>query len=181
MIGLLDSSIKLVSQTDLKKVIAYCTIFEMNSVLFIIFLYGLSSQYIILYFSILHTTFSFMFFFLSDIIYKRFGTRSIKSISNIYENYKYISIFIIISILLFNGVPFTLKFNIEFFFLLKLNSLNFFLSLLFIISNIIFLISFNKIFFSLIFGNYNFFLKKNDLSKLECVILMILYTLLLFI
>lgn len=152
-LGILDVTVKLFSQIDVKKIVANCTVFEMN-IIMINFLYLNTSSYLFLiYFSCLHTMLSFLFFFSVECIYKRYNTRSIYGITNILNNYPILAIFIVINVLLFNGLPLTLKFNLEIILILKLLNHNFIYLFIFLLIQIIFIIFFTKNFFSIIFLN----------------------------
>ena len=178
IMGVFDSSLKFWGQVDLKKLVAYCTIQEMN-LIFLGLLWG--THKLIIYtnfFCITHALLSTIFFFLVDIIYKRFSTRSIYSISGIISTYPIMSICLIFSCINYNGFPFTLKFFVEIFFFLFLldNNLFIFIVLVFIL-NWLGTISFTYLWFRTLFGinitNY----KQNsiDLTKKELNILLITF------
>lgn len=150
-IGLIDSSIKIYSQVDLKKIVAYCTVFEMNLLLTNFFFLSYYSYLFLIYFSILHTFLSFYFFFCVDCLNKRFNTRSIISINNLLNLYPNLALFLIIGVFIFNGIPLTLKFNLELIYFEKILNFNFFYFLLFFIVQVLCIIFFTKNFFSVLF------------------------------
>lgn len=154
-IGILDSSVKLFAQVDLKKIVAYCTIFEMNIILSNFFFFSYYSYLFFIYFSILHTLLSFFFFFSVDCIYRRFNTRSIQGVNNLLNYYPNFAIFLIIGVMMFNGIPLTLKFNLELVFFAKILNYSFLYFFVFIIIQVIAIIFFTKNFFSILFFSTN--------------------------
>jgi NADH:ubiquinone oxidoreductase subunit 4 (subunit M) len=172
-LGVLDSAVKLLAQVDIKKVVAYCTIFEMNIILVNFFFFSYYSYLFFLYFSILHTLLSFFFFFLVDCIYKRYNNRCILGVNNLLNFYPNLSFFLIVGVLLFNGIPLTLKFNLELIFFEKLLNFNSVFFLMFILIQIFGIIFFSKIFFSILFFST---VQKNtvDLGMKEILIFCIL-------
>ena len=180
MVSILDITIKLLSQTDFKKIIAYCTIFEMNIILFNIFFFNFNVVIYIVLFCILHTTLSCIFFLINDFIYKRYNTRCILNIGGLINNCNNFSILLITSVILFNGVPFTLKFNLEFSIFLKLSNFDIILFLIFSITQIVFIIFFTKIIYSIVFNN-NSYSKIVDISFNEVLLILINFIVLLLI
>lgn len=165
-VGLVDASLKIAYQTDMKRVVATCTVFEMNIILLNFLFLSISSHVFTIYFCILHTFLSFLFFYLTDCIYRRSGTRSFQSIGNFINTYPVLSLFLITCLLLFNGIPFTLKFYLEIIFFLKILNLNILFFLIFTLIQIFFIIFFSKLFLLTLFTD-----KKSliffDLKKYE--------------
>ena len=115
IIGVIDSSLKMWGQTDIKKLVAYCTIQEMNLIL-LMFLLGDSSSTICgIVFSAAHAFLSAFMFYLVDCIYRRFHSRSIYSVQGLLQVVPNLGIFIIIMCVLYAGLPGTIKFSCEFF------------------------------------------------------------------
>jgi NADH-quinone oxidoreductase subunit M len=162
VLGVIDASIKFFSQVDIKKIVAYCTIFEMNIMLLILLFLTYNSYLFLIYFCILHTLLSFYFFFLVDCIFKRFNTRSIFGINNIINLFPNLAIFTIVGVLLFNGLPLTLKFNLELVLIQKLLNFNFLYFFIFFFIQIFAIIFITKNFFIIIFSSNS----KTQLSDL---------------
>ena len=81
--GIFDSSLKMWGQNDLKKLVAYCTIQEMN-IIFLAFCFGEINLIICgILFCMIHAFLSSLMFFIVDCIYKRFHTRNIVEITGI--------------------------------------------------------------------------------------------------
>jgi len=176
IIGIIDVSIKINNQIDFKKIVAFCTIFEMNIILFNLIFLNYLSTFFIFYFCVLHTSLSFLFFFLSDIFYKKFNTRCINSLYGLNNNYLITSLVFTLSVIFFNGLPMTLKFSLELIMLSKLINLNVLLFIVILTSQLIFLIFFNKIMYCVLFGlNSFYFLKKskNDISLFELFLIIL--------
>lgn len=152
-LGIIDITIKLQQQVDFKKVVAYCTIFEMNIILLSIFFYNYNTIIFYLLFCILHTTLSNVFFTLSDFVYKRYNTRNVYGVGSLFNNNPLLSLTFLLSILLFNGLPLTLKFSMEMSIFLKIVNTDFILFFLFYFIQIIFSIFFTKINYQLLFQN----------------------------
>ena len=101
-------------QTDLKKLVAYCTIQEMNFI-FLLLVFGDSFlKEISFLFCITHAILSSLMFYIVDCIYRRFHSRSIFQINGIFIYTPNLAIFIFIMCIFFAGLPGTLKFSVEF-------------------------------------------------------------------
>lgn len=152
VIGLLDAATKVFFQKDLKKIVAFSTIFEMNQLVLLFFLCSLTSLSVINYFVLFHTFISAAFFLITDVFYNQYKTRSIHLIKGASEINYIFSILVTVCVLFFIGLPLTPKFNIEVYFFSKLLDLHFGV-LAFIVSVFfVFYFVFVKIFFSLFFG-----------------------------
>lgn len=156
IIGVIDSSFKMWGQIDLKKLVAYCTIQEM-SLLYLVFVWG--DSYCIAGGFLLCLTHSFLsplMFFLVDCVQKRYKSRLITEVSGVINRTPNLGIMIIIMVVLYSGIPFSLKFLSEIYIfsgLLEAMPMTFFF--LIFSANFIGLIGFSKIWFNLIFGYSN--------------------------
>ena len=181
MLGFLDSSFKFWTQSDIKKLVAYCTVQEMNLIM-ILFIFGntnLLSTGIL--FVVTHALLSGLMFYVVDCVYRRFGSRSIVEVHGILNLCPNLAVIIILMQLCFVGLPGTVKFLVEFNLVTGLlwsfPRTTIFLMLI----NIIGVIGFSKIWFNLIFG----IKKKNttvfiDLTYLELTICLSLIVLQVF-
>lgn len=151
--GIIDSSLKMWGQTDLKKLVAYATIQEMN-LIFLVFTWGDSNG--ILYgilFCFTHAFLSAIMFFLVDCIYRRFHTRSIIELHGIFHLCPVLAVSIFFMLVLFSGLPGTMKFISEFYVYLSLfeaTPILCFFTMFFV--NFIGLVGFSKAWFNSIFG-----------------------------
>jgi len=105
----------MLAQTDLKKLVAYCTIQEMNLIT-IFFLKGDSS--IVFYgflFNFTHAFLSTLMFYLVECIYVRYYSRSVFSVKGIFFTFNKLSVYIIFMTIIFSGIPGTFKFICEFY------------------------------------------------------------------
>lgn len=143
--GVIDSSLKMWGQTDLKKLVAYGTIQEMN-IIYLTFCWG--DSYAVLggmLFSLTHAFLSTLMFFLVDCIYRRFHTRSIVEINGILHVAPNLGVSILFMLIFFSGIPGTIKFICEFYIfngLLEISpSLCF---ILMFIANVVGLVGFSK-------------------------------------
>lgn len=182
--GVLDSSLKMWGQTDLKKLIAYGTIQEMN-LIYLVFCWGDSNSILIgILFSATHAFLSALMFFIVDCLYRRFHTRSLVEVNGILHVTPNLGISIIFMCVFFAGLPGTIKFISEFYLfsgLLESSALVCFF--LMFIANVLGLIGFSKCWFNAIFGlNKNYFkVLPMDLTYKEIgIICFCLYFLLFF-
>ena len=155
VMSLIDVSFKSFNQNDFKKLIAYATIFEMNLSMLMLIFFSKNSLLLFFYFLVFHALLSGLFFFYSDIFYKFFNTRIVSSIKNLQQISFVVSLFFFSSILIFVGLPLTIKFFLEIHFLLKLVSYDFSITLLILITFMLFNVNFLKFFFHIFFSNLN--------------------------
>lgn len=113
LIGILESSFKMWTQTDFKKLIAFATIQEMNLILYLLINYQNMLDYSLILFILIHGWLSTLMFFLVDVIQKKTSSRNIVEISGLAYNFPEIKRLIWFIILLFSGFPLTVKFIIE--------------------------------------------------------------------
>ncbi len=182
--GVLDSSLKMWGQTDLKKLIAYGTIQEMN-LIYLVFCWGDSNSIIVgILFSATHAFLSGLMFFIVDCLYRRYHTRSLVEVNGILHINPNLGISIILMCVFFAGLPGTIKFISEFYlFSGLLESSLFICFFLMFIANVLGLIGFSKCWFNAIFGlNKNYFkVIPMDLTFKELgIIIFCLYFLLFF-
>lgn len=112
-IGVIDASLKMWAQVDLKKLVAYGTVQEMNLILIGFSLGTASAVKATSLFILAHTILSTMFFLLSDSLYRRFGARNTSSVRGVLQTAPTLGYTIFVCCLLFAGLPFTLKFLVE--------------------------------------------------------------------
>lgn len=172
ILGILESSLKMWVQSDLKKLVAYATIQEMNMILLSLVLFQASNLGIIAIFTLMHGTLSALLFFIVDIINKRTRTRNIHNLSGVSTLFPQLSVFTWLSLLNFFGFPFTIKFFLEWQLLaLLLSYFGVFAAITF--AFILFLgnVGFAKAWFSLLYGTPNINLRQlsfsTDLSSSE--------------
>jgi NADH-quinone oxidoreductase subunit M len=100
---------------DLKKLVAYGTVQEMN-LIYIAFLWGDAGAFIGgILFCITHAFLSSLMFFLVDCIQKRYNTRIVSEISGILHTTPNLGLSILFMHILYSGLPGTLKFLSEFY------------------------------------------------------------------
>ncbi len=113
IIGVVEASIKMWTQTDFKKLIAFATIQEMNLILFLLVNYQNLLDYSLLLFILIHGWLSTLMFFLVDIIQKKTFSRSVLSVNGLAYNFPELKLIVWFVILMFSGFPLTVKFLIE--------------------------------------------------------------------
>lgn len=183
ILGVLDSSLKMWGQTDLKKLVAYGTIQEMN-LIFIVFLWG-DTKAIVggIIFTVVHAFLSALMFFLVDCIYRRYESRSIIEVNGILQHTPNLGLNIVFMIIFFSGLPGTLKFVVEFFIFSGFMEISFSMcAIVLLVANVLGLIGFCKPWFNVLFG-INLKKRKSqilDLTRKELIILFIIFSSLLF-
>lgn len=154
LIGILQSSFKFWFQSDLKKIIAYATVQEMNIIFFILNFFDQKYLYIVIIFIISHGFISSFMFYVVELIYRRFLTRNCNIINNLWFNTPILAKIIFLKLLIFIGLPGFGKFTIEVIFYMFCFSLNFWLCIFFfIIINLIGIIGYSKIWLNVIFSS----------------------------
>lgn len=152
-LGAVDASFKMWGQSDLKKLVAYCTIQEMNLIL-IVFLWGDSFISICgFFFSAVHAFLSSLMFYLVDCVYRRYHARSVFAVSGIFTLFPNLGFLIFLMVVFFGGLPGTVKFVCEFYIFNVVLSSSF-LSCIFLMFTLNFfgLVGFSKCWFNAIFG-----------------------------
>lgn len=180
-IGAIDASLKMWGQSDIKKLVAYCTIQEMNLILLMLLLGDSTASLCAIIFSAAHAFLSSLMFFLVDCIYRRFHSRSVYNINGLLHVTPNLGISIILMCVLYSGLPGTIKFSCEFFIFSTLFESSWISCLiLMLVVNVFGLIGFSKPWFNLIFGlsNYTVSQKVLDLSWKELYV--VFYTFFLF-
>ena len=154
IVGVLDSTLKFAHQIDLKKLVAYTTVQEMNMILLIMFV-GLNLYLpLVLLFIITHTILSSLFFYIVDVIYKNHLTRVSSAVFGVKQLNYVFGVFLLFSVFFYLGFPYTVKFFIEIKLFLILYNYNKFIfyTILFIV-NWVGSVVFGKIWFNVIYLN----------------------------
>lgn len=153
VVGVIDASLKMWGQTDLKKLVAYGTIQEMN-LIYLTLCWGDSYAVIGgILFCITHAALSTLMFFIVDCIQKRFNSRNLTEISGILQLTPNLGITIILMCVLYAGLPNTLKFTCEFYIFSGLLEISlFFTAFLMFTANVLGLVGFSKCWFNAVFG-----------------------------
>jgi NADH-quinone oxidoreductase subunit M len=153
LVGIFDSSLKMWAQTDLKKLVAYGTIQEMN-LIYLTFCWGDSNAILGgILFSTTHGFLSALMFFLVDCIQRRFNSRSVVEIAGILQLTPMLGISTIIMCVIYAGLPGTLKFTCEFYIFCGLYEISPILTIsLFLVANVFGLIGFSKCWYNSVFG-----------------------------
>lgn len=155
MFGVIDASLKMWGQTDLKKLVAYGTIQEMN-LIYLVFCWGDVNAVVGgILFTATHSFLSALMFFIVDCIYRRYHTRSLVEINGILHLTPSLGIAILLMCIFFAGLPGTIKFITEFYIFsgfLEISAISCFL--LMAIANIVGLIGFSKCWFNAVFGMF---------------------------
>ncbi len=113
LLSIMESSIKMWTQTDFKKLIAFATIQEMNLILLLLINYQNLLDYSLLLFILIHGWLSTLMFFLVDIIQKKTLSRNIVAVSGLANNFPELKFIVWFVLLMFMGFPLTVKFLIE--------------------------------------------------------------------
>lgn len=182
LLGIIDASMKMWGQTDLKKLVAYATIQEMGLVYITLCFGDTTSMVGGFIFSVTHALLSSIFFFLVDTVSRRFYTRNIVEINGILHLAPNLGIVILISCIFYSGLPGTLKFISELYIFAGLFDITPLSTIIVLFgANFFGLLGFSKVWYNVVFGmtsidkNY----AVNDLSFKEIYTLSICYFILL--
>lgn len=113
LVGIVESSIKMWTQTDFKKLIAFATIQEMNLILYLLLNYQNVLNYSLILFILVHGWLSTLMFFTVDIVQKKTSSRNILEVSGLAYHFPELKIILWVILLLFSGFPLTIKFLVE--------------------------------------------------------------------
>ena len=151
--GTLDSSIRMWAVIDVKRLIAFATIQEMN-LIFLFLLLSINFSYLLLnLFILVHGILSALFFFLIDQVQKRFQTRNIFSLGGLATYSIILPIILWLALLIFRGFPIFIKFFIEWELLLLLSETFYYFGLIFfVIINLFAVLGFSRVFLIILYG-----------------------------
>lgn len=176
LLGVIDASLKMWGQTDLKKLVAYGTIQEMN-LIYLVFCWGDSSIVIAgIIFTATHAFLSALMFFLVDCLYRRYHTRSLVEVNGLLHITPNLGISILLMTIFFAGLPGTIKFISEFYIFSGFFDISPFMCLtLMVMANVLGLIGFSKAWFNVVFGGFTKYTKylPMDLTFKEVYIIFI--------
>lgn len=152
-LGVIDASIKMFAQVDLKKLVAFCTIQEMN-LIYLMLCWGDSFGIITaMLFILTHAFLSSLMFFIVDCVQRRYNSRSILELSGILHTSPNLGILLFFMCVLYSGLPGTIKFVCEFYLFGQLIGISlFFTFFLLVFANLIGVLGFCRCFFNVIFG-----------------------------
>lgn len=153
IMGIIDASLKMWGQTDLKKLVAYATIQEMG-IIYLAFCWG-DSLFIYggILFCVTHAFLSSIFFFFVDCVNRRFNSRNITEVNGILHITPNLGIFILLGCILFSGLPGSMKFISEIYiFIGFFEAAPFSFMLVILIANFIGIIGFCKVWYNCVFG-----------------------------
>lgn len=180
--GVLDSSIRMWTCLDIKKLIAFATIQEMNLIMLFLFFLNTGDYLILNIFLFVHGLLSALFFFLVDQVQKKYNTRSILSLSGLDLFAPNLSTLIWLALLIFRGFPLFIKFFIEWE-LLNLLLINFklFGLFIFLLCSVFGVVGFFKTWLTVIYGQPTNLTNKYDIFKSDAVLGLFLVTFLFFL
>jgi NADH-quinone oxidoreductase subunit M len=152
-LGAIDASLKLWGQSDLKKLVAYCTVQEMNLIVVAFVLGDTRLVTAGMMFSAAHAFLSTLMFYLVDCIYRRTHSRSVYQVQGLLHRTPNLGIAVFLMCVLYAGLPGTIKFSCEFLIFSALAESSFCtMVILMFAMNVLGLIGFSKPWFNVIFG-----------------------------
>lgn len=113
LLSIVTATIAFLYQTDYKKIIAYATVQEMGVLLLILLVSNFQKTNIAANLLLIHTLLSAVFFSIADMLFRRYGSRSVHQICGAGLVLPKLTAIIIVCVILFKGLPFTAKFNVE--------------------------------------------------------------------
>lgn len=151
--GALDSSIRMWTSNDIKRLIAFATIQEMNLIVLFLLLNSNSNFNILNLFLLMHGLLSAFLFYLVDNVQKRFQTRNLTMLSGLATVSPQLHAFVWCGILIFRGFPLFVKLVIEWELLTSLlTSFDFLGFVLFFLISFFGVIGFCRVWFSVLYG-----------------------------
>jgi len=151
--GALDSSIRMWTSNDIKRLIAFATIQEMNLILLFLLLNSNSNFNVLNIFLLMHGLLSAFLFYLVDNVQKRFQSRNLVTLSGLSSLSPQLHTFIWCGILIFRGFPLFIKLVIEWELLTSLLTAFEFLGFfIFFVISFLGVTGFCRIWFSVLYG-----------------------------
>lgn len=180
--GCIDASIRMWTSTDIKKLIAFATIQEMNLIVIFLFLSSPNNYSILSIFLLVHGVLSSLLFYLVDQIQKIFSTRNILSLSGIVYFLPVLSSFIWGALLIFRGFPIFIKFFIEWEILtLLFSNYKIFGFFLFLVISVFGVLGFSRVFFSVLYGQPQNIVFTRDILRIDYLVGLLLFFFLFFL
>ncbi len=183
VVGIIDASLKMWGQTDLKKLIAYSTVQEMN-LIYLTFCIGDSNAvWGGIIFCITHAFLSSLLFYTVDCVQRRYHTRSIYDLAGVSNSLPLLGSVIFFNCIFYMGVPGTLKFLSELYiFNGLLEVMPGSLLLILVGANLLGAVGFCKCWFNVLFGMTSNKQKyiPTDLTLKEFLIIITCYFMLIF-
>ena len=153
IIGAIDASLRMWSVTDIKRLIAFATIQEMNLILLFFIFLGNTNYTILNLFLFVHGVLSGFLFFLIDQVQKQCGTRQLLAISGLGKFSPFLQNIVWFAILIFRGFPLFIKFSIEYELVMALTMNYYYLGCFFFFFISFFgVIGFSRIWLSILYG-----------------------------
>lgn len=183
VVGVVDASLKMWTQIDLKKLVAFCTIQEMNLIV-MCFLFGYSPIVSVgVIFCFMHAVLSSLMFFLVDCVQRRYQSRQTAEVIGLVNSSPNLGLSVIFMVLMYLAIPGTLKFSCEFMLFCYLSDISFVLFFLVLISaSTIAPVSFAKIWYGCVFGMpKRSAFTHNDLSHKELSVVLVCLVLLIIL
>lgn len=179
--GILDASFRMWAVIDIKRLIAFATIQEMNLILLFLILSVNTSYLLLNLFILVHGILSALFFFLIDQVQKRFQTRNIFSLSGLNNYTTVLPLVIWLSLLIFRGFPLFIKFFIEWELLILVTETFYYFGLVFFfLTNLFAILGFSRVFLIILYGvtKYPKLVYMVDILKKDLVIITFLFSIL---
>lgn len=153
MFGFLDASLRMWETVDIKKLVALATVQEMNAIFLLSIIFRNTSSPTVLCFIVLHGLLSTLLFLLVDYVYKIVGTRQATQAAGVVEFSPKTASGVWLALLTFRGLPVFAKFFVETELIAALvESVTGFLALVFLIATFVAVISFFRVWFSILYG-----------------------------
>jgi NADH:ubiquinone oxidoreductase subunit 4 (subunit M) len=172
------------SQVDLKKLVAYCTIQEMNMI-YLMLCWGDSTGCVsAMLFTVTHSFLSALMFYLVDCVQRRYNSRSTLEIAGLLHLTPNLGISIFTMVILYCGLPGTMKFVCEFIIFTQLIGVSFTFSvILLIFANFVGVVGFCRCWFNVLFGISPKYSKLNlvDLNFKEFFVIILCVFILIFL
>lgn len=169
--GVLDASIRMWTSPDIKKLVAFATVQEMNLIILLLLVLEPSKYLMLNLFLLVHGLLSSLFFYLVDQVQKQYLSRNLNSISGAIYFLPNLSLIIWSSLLVFRGFPIFVKFFIEWE-LLSMLLINYKIIgvVIFLVFSIFGVLGFFRVWMSIMYGQPQNLGISRDILKLDLII-----------
>lgn len=180
--GVVDASLRMWGSIDIKRLIAFATIQEMNLILFFLILLNSQSYTFLNLFLLVHGLLSALLFFLIDQVQKGYDTRNLTQLGGLALEHSSLIWFIWASLLIFRGFPIFIKFIIEWELAhMILTHFSIFGLIVFCVVSLAGVLGFARVWFIILYGNPKTNLETGGILKRDMYIALSLISILIFL
>lgn len=170
--GVFDASCRMWETVDIKKLIALATVQEMNILVLLAFITNNTNSSTLNCFIVLHGIISTLFFLSVDYVYKLCGSRQVTSVSGVEFLAPKLAVLVWFILVAFRGLPVFAKFYVESDLLIILiTTISICAALIFLLATFIGIISFFRIWFTVLYGAVRFKNTRQEIMSNQLVVM----------